>query len=101
MFFLLAEHRKQFEQHRKQHYNEFEVVRMRKKEIEEELRALEQEEQTKSTGEQKKDHSSDTIKPILIHSSHSRDSSSSSSHHVHVEDDHPDDQSLTPEERGE
>ena len=42
---ILLEHRKQFEQHRKQHYNEFEVVRLRKKEIEDELRALEQEEQ--------------------------------------------------------
>ncbi len=39
------EHRKNFENHRKQHYNEFEIVRLRKKEIEDELRALEQEEQ--------------------------------------------------------
>ena len=44
MFFL--EHRKQFEMHRKKHYNEFEIVRLRKKEIEDELRALEQEEST-------------------------------------------------------
>jgi hypothetical protein len=41
-FFL--EHRKHFESHRKQHYNEFEIVRLRKKEIEAELHALEQEE---------------------------------------------------------
>ena len=39
-----VEHRQQFESHRKQHYNEFEVVRLRRKEIEDELRALEQEE---------------------------------------------------------
>ena len=42
------EHRKDFENHRKKHYNEFEVVRLRKKEIEEELRALEQEEKQES-----------------------------------------------------
>lgn len=41
-FFL--EHRKDFEDHRKKHYNEFEVVRLRRKEIEDELHALEQEE---------------------------------------------------------
>lgn len=39
-----VEHRKQFEDHRKKHYNEFEIVRLRRKEIEDELRALEQEE---------------------------------------------------------
>jgi hypothetical protein len=42
--FVFIEHRKQFENHRKQHYNEFEIVRLRKKEIEDELRALEQDE---------------------------------------------------------
>ena len=41
---LVLEQRKEFENHRKKHYNEFEVVRLRKKEIEDELRALEQEE---------------------------------------------------------
>ncbi len=43
---MFLEHRKHFENHRKQHYNEFEIVRLRKKEIEDELRALEQEEST-------------------------------------------------------
>jgi protein phosphatase inhibitor 2 len=98
------EQRKQFESHRKQHYNEFEIVRLRKKEIEDELRALEQEESTnESTGKGNETVSSnDSIKPILVHHP-SRDSSSSSSghhHHVHVEDDHHDDeQTLTPEEQ--
>ena len=46
----VLEHRKQFETHRKKHYNEFEVVRLRRKEIEDELRALEQEESTNATG---------------------------------------------------
>ncbi|CAF0816663.1 unnamed protein product [Rotaria sp. Silwood1] len=109
------EHRKQFESHRKQHYNEFEIVRLRKKEIEDELRALEQEEQKEPTttashesdGEEKGNEtvsssrsSVDSIKPILIHH-HSRDSSTSSGHHhhVHVEADHDDEQTLTPEER--
>ena len=45
----------------------------------------------------------DSIKPILIHP-HSRDSSSSSGHHHHhvhvVDDEHSNDQSLTPEEQG-
>ncbi|CAF1378242.1 unnamed protein product [Adineta steineri] len=106
------EHRKQFESHRKQHYNEFEVVRLRKKEIEDELRALEQEEQQQQntvTGSQGKGNetlsssrsSIDSIKPILVHHQ-SKDSISSGSghhqHHVHVEDDRIDDQSLTPEE---
>ena len=44
---------------------------------------------------------SESIKPILVHHPHSRESSASSSHHVHVEDEHQDDQTLTPEERGE
>ena len=53
-----VEHRQQFESHRKQHYNEFEVVRLRRKEIEDELRALEQEESitsgsTGSAGQEK------------------------------------------------
>ena len=43
--FLFVEHRKQFEQRRKKHYNEFEVVRLYKKEIEAELHALEHEEE--------------------------------------------------------
>jgi hypothetical protein len=47
------EHRKQFENHRKKHYNEFEIVRLHKKEIEDELRALEQEEATASGSEEK------------------------------------------------
>lgn len=94
------EHRKQFEQHRKQHYNEFEVVRLRRKEIEEELRALESEEQSSTTTtEQNKEHRTESIKPILVHHPHSRDSSASSSHHVHVDDGHQDDQTLTEEER--
>ena len=38
------EHRQQFEAVRKQHYNEFEVVRLHKKEIDAELLALEQDE---------------------------------------------------------
>ena len=42
----VLEHRKQFEMHRKKHYNEFEIVRLRKKEIEDELRALEQDDST-------------------------------------------------------
>jgi hypothetical protein len=46
---FVLEHRKQFENHRKKHYNEFEIVRLRKQEIEAELRALEQEE-TVTTG---------------------------------------------------
>lgn len=93
------EHRKQFEEHRKQHYNEFEVVRLRRKEIEEELRALEREEQPSTTNDEKKEHRTESIKPILVHHPHSRDSSASSNHHVHVEDDHQEDQTLTPEER--
>ena len=48
-FSLLQEHRKEFEKHRKRHYNEFEVVRLRRKEIEEELRALEREDQSTPT----------------------------------------------------
>jgi len=47
------EHRKQFQNHRKKHYNEFEIVRLHKKEIEDELRALEQEEATASGSEEK------------------------------------------------
>ncbi|CAF2400108.1 unnamed protein product [Rotaria sp. Silwood2] len=111
----VAQHRKQFVTHRKQHYNEFEIVRLRKKEIEDELRALEQEEQKATTtnasqefdGEGKGSEtisssrsSVDSIKPILVHH-HSRDSSTSSGHHhhVHVEADHDDEQTLTPEER--
>lgn len=54
--FSVEEHRKQFEEHRKQHYNEFEVVRLRRKEIEEELRALEREEQPSTTNDEKKEH---------------------------------------------
>lgn len=106
----VLEHRKQFEKHRKEHYNEFEVVRLRKKEIEAELRALEDEEKKGTVGSVS--HESEDrgkgneiepspIKPILVHS-HSRDSSSSSDHlhhHVHVEIDHDDEHQLTPEER--
>jgi len=44
IFFVSTEHRKQFETHRKRHYNEFEMAQLHKKEIEDELRALEQEE---------------------------------------------------------
>jgi hypothetical protein len=52
---VLSEHRRQFKTRRKQHYNEFEMVRLRKKEIEEELRALEEEEKrTSATAESKK-----------------------------------------------
>ncbi|CAF1021159.1 unnamed protein product [Rotaria sordida] len=102
------EHRKQFEQHRKQHYNEFEVVRLRKREIEAELRALEQEEATGSGSEGKQSgtmsSSNDSIKPILVH--HSKDSmvptNHQQHHHVHVDSDHQhdvDERSLTPEER--
>ena len=47
-----VEHRQHFESHRKQHYNEFEVVRLRRKEIEDELRALEQEESITSASTQ-------------------------------------------------
>ena len=47
------EHRKQFENHRKKHYNEFETARLHKKEIEDELRALEQEEASASGSEGK------------------------------------------------
>lgn len=43
---MILEHRQRFEHHRKQHYNEFEIVRLHRKEIEAELRALEQEEPT-------------------------------------------------------
>ena len=49
--FVRLEHRKQFENHRKKHYNEFEMVRLHKKEIEDELRALEQEEVAASSKE--------------------------------------------------
>ncbi|CAF2661741.1 unnamed protein product [Rotaria sp. Silwood2] len=109
MFPEELEHRKQFEQHRKQHYNEFEVVRLRKREIEAELHALEQEEATGSGSEEKESgtismsSSNDSIKPILVHH-HSRDSTSPSHHHhhVHVESDdqhNVDDHSLTLEER--
>ncbi|CAF3273157.1 unnamed protein product [Rotaria socialis] len=98
------EHRKRFEKHRKQHYNEFQVVRLRKQEIEAELHALEQEEAT-ATGSEEQDSqasssSNDSIKPILI-PQHARNSLSSS-HHVHVEDDHQYDVDvhlLTPEEQ--
>jgi len=99
------EHRKQFENHRKQHYNEFEVVRLRKKEIEDELRALEQEEELEGKGNETSSSRSsvDSIKPILVHHQ-LKDSSSGHHHHhhhhhVHVEDDHADEQNLTPEER--
>ncbi|CAF3667249.1 unnamed protein product [Rotaria sp. Silwood1] len=105
------EHRKQFEQHRKQHYNEFEVVRLRKREIEAELRALEQEEEATGSGSDDKQSgtismssSNDSIKPILVHH-HSRDSTSPSHHqhhHVHVENDHQhdvDEHALTLEEQ--
>jgi hypothetical protein len=50
---LHLEHRKQFENHRKKHYNEFEMVRLHKKEIEDELRALEQEEALASGSDEK------------------------------------------------
>ncbi|UJR36231.1 hypothetical protein I4U23_028963 [Adineta vaga] len=101
------EHRKEFESHRKKHYNEFEVVRLRKKEIDDELRALEQEEkQASSTGIESGNSgngtlsssrsSVDSIKPILVH--HSSQDSTHHHHHVHVEDDHIDEQNLTPEE---
>jgi hypothetical protein len=94
---MFLEHRKYFENQRKQHYNEFEAVRLRKKEIEAELRALEQEEAAVFGSASS---SNQSIKPILVH-----DHSSSHHHHVHVhvEDDLPqnaDEQSLTPEERG-
>jgi hypothetical protein len=92
---MFLEHRKYFENQRKQHYNEFEAVRLRKKEIEAELRALEQEEGAVSGSASS---SNQSIKPILVH-----DHSSSHHHHVHVEDDLPhnaNEQSLTPEERG-
>ena len=46
---VYLEHRKQFENHRKKHYNEFEMVRLHKKEIEDELRALEQQEEENSS----------------------------------------------------
>ena len=56
-FFLskqkFLEHRRQFENHRKKHYNEFEMARLHKKEIEDELRALEQEEALASNSEGK------------------------------------------------
>ncbi|CAF3144857.1 unnamed protein product [Rotaria socialis] len=113
------EHRKHFESHRKQHYNEFEVVRLRKKEIEDELRALEQEEKQQpgatvtvpygsedgkgnETNVSSSRSSVDSIKPILVHHQ-SRDSSASSDrphhhHHVHVEGSE-DEQTLTTEER--
>ncbi|CAF4819585.1 unnamed protein product [Rotaria socialis] len=101
-----SQHRKRFEKHRKQHYNEFQVVRLRKQEIEAELHALEQEEAT-ATGSEEQDSqaissssSNDSIKPILI-PQHARNSLSSS-HHVHVEDDHQYDVDvhlLTPEEQ--
>ncbi|CAF4349269.1 unnamed protein product [Rotaria socialis] len=102
--FSFLEHRKRFEKHRKQHYNEFQVVRLRKQEIEAELHALEQEEAT-ATGSEEQDSqasssSNDSIKPILI-PQHARNSLSSS-HHVHVEDDHQYDVDvhlLTPEEQ--
>lgn len=103
------EHRKEFESHRKKHYNEFEVVRLRRKEIEDELRALEQEESTnESDGKGSERMSSsrssvDSIKPILVHS---RDSSTSSGHHHHhhvqvVDSDDSEQQqrALTPEEQ--
>ncbi|CAF1259212.1 unnamed protein product [Rotaria magnacalcarata] len=100
------DHRKRFEKHRKQHYNEFQIVRLRKQEIEAELHALEQEEAT-ATGSGEKDSqtissssSDDSIKPILLHQ-HARDSTSCS-HHVHVEDDHQfdvDEHLITPEEQ--
>lgn len=97
------EHRKKFEKHRKRHYNEFEVVRLRRKEIEEELRALEQEDQSAKEGNSSRNSmSTDSIKPILIHHENSKDPSSDHHHyhhHVHVDDDHEDVQNLTPEER--
>jgi hypothetical protein len=42
---ILIERRQQFAHQRKQHYNEFDVVRLHRKEIEAELRALEQDDQ--------------------------------------------------------
>lgn len=50
---LYLEHRKQFENQRKKHYNEFEMARLHKKEIEDELRALEQEEVLASSSDEK------------------------------------------------
>lgn len=113
------EHRRKFESHRKKHYNEFEVVRLRKKEIEEELRALDQEDPRETQNKvsklsednglrnenERSSHASvDSIKPILVH--HAMESSTSSDHyhphphhHVHVEADSEEDQNLTPEER--
>lgn len=78
------EHRKEFETHRKRHYNEFEMAQLHKKEIEDELRALEQEENLTSN---------DSIKPILIHD-HS--SPRHRDHHVQVAADDP---TLSPEEQ--
>jgi len=93
------EHRKQFENHRKKHYNEFEVVRLHKKEIEAELRALEEEEAVASGSEERgKKKTADSIKPILVHDH----SSHHPQHHVHVEDDHQhdvDEPALTPDEQ--
>ncbi|CAF1655806.1 unnamed protein product, partial [Adineta ricciae] len=89
------EQRKQFEQHRKEHYNEFEIVRLHKKQIEAELRALEQEEASGSEG-------ASSIKPILIHSPSSLSRHHNQAHHVHVQDDEQhevDEHSLSPEER--
>ncbi|CAF1234611.1 unnamed protein product [Adineta ricciae] len=105
------EHRQEFEHHRKKHYNEFEVVRLRKKEIEEELRALEREEKQESlsSGSTEPENGSggngtlsssrssvDSIKPILVH--HPSKDSTTHHHHVHVEDDNSDGQNSTPEE---
>lgn len=75
---------------------------MRKKEIEDELRALEQEEKQENAASGGGASSKESIKPILVHHQ-SKDSASSAHHHhhhVHVEDDHADEQNLTPEELG-
>ncbi|CAF0862435.1 unnamed protein product [Didymodactylos carnosus] len=88
------EHRRTFEQKRKQHYNEFEIVRQRKKEIDEELKAIEQLEQSSSNS-----NSSTTsdVKSSILSSHASKDSASSSVIH-HVRTDGTEDHPLTAEE---
>ncbi|UJR09869.1 hypothetical protein I4U23_014091 [Adineta vaga] len=96
---LDLEHRKQFEHQRKEHYNEFEIVRLHKKQIEAELRALEQDE----VSESESSSPNNSIKPILVHSpSSSHHHHHPHPHHVHVQDDDQheiDELSLTSEER--
>ncbi|CAF1483374.1 unnamed protein product, partial [Didymodactylos carnosus] len=78
------EHRRNFEQKRKQHYNEFEIVRQRRKEIEAELKAIEQLEQNSpdSTG-----NTASHIKPTILSSHPPKESTSSSaSHHMRTDD---------------